>query len=185
MNTCSVSTAKCTIARRSSALRGSRSRRYCSLASSAVCPVRWFLISAVATGMPFRNSPTSIVFEDDGSYGSCRVTVSRFAWYLASRSALSPDAGRKNASWMSAFSCPAYTIPCRSTSTVPRLSSSFDRRTANARCASSGDECDRRTFSHSSGCVAPMNENSSAVSSAKSGEKSSARSAALPTFTAE
>ena len=31
MNTCSVSTAKCTIARRRSALRGSRSRRYCRL----------------------------------------------------------------------------------------------------------------------------------------------------------
>jgi hypothetical protein len=57
--------------------------RYCRLASSAVWPVRWFLISAVATGMPLRNSPTSTVFDDDGSYGSWRVTVSRLAEYLA------------------------------------------------------------------------------------------------------
>jgi len=49
---------------------------------------------------------------------------------------------------------------------------------------SSGVECEVRTFSHSSGCVTPMNANSSVVSSAKSAEKSSSRSAALPTLTA-
>ena len=56
----SGSTAKWTSARRPSVtFLGSRSVRYCSIACSMFWPVRWFLSSAVATGMPLRNRQRS------------------------------------------------------------------------------------------------------------------------------
>ena len=66
--TCSVSTAKWTIARRPRVtFLGSRSARYCSLASSTPCPVSAFLSSAVATGTPLTKSARSNVLFVPGS----------------------------------------------------------------------------------------------------------------------
>ena len=118
--TCVSSTAKWTTQRpnSNSISRGSRSRLYCSTASSTVCLVRLFFSSKVATGRPLMNSARSSAGRSRrGCSASCRVTEKRFS---AKRSRRLGVARRRRAVEQVDRAGPCLT-PMRSTSMTPRL----------------------------------------------------------------
>ena len=118
----------------------SRSVRYCAIACSTVWPVSGFFNSAVATGIPFTNSPRSSVFVDArlvrqlaGHRQPVRLRTAPPA------PGSDPDAGRKNASRISPSHARIHHPVAQHIDRAPRRRAPSPADPANARCAASGD----------------------------------------------